>query len=195
MWLCGSQVCGWTSFAHQYTEIILRCKPFGERQDSLFSSEKQDINGGGRAQSLKEGNYVATHHPQMSPNLSADYMIDTKATISSDSLVGSSSRVGERTSIKKSIIGSHCIIGKNVKISGCVIMDHTVVKDGYVVRKGRACTANCIDQLFRCKLDNSIFSRHMTIDERCSVKDCEAATGVVLAAGGAYFRLVTFIYF
>ncbi|KAG8963900.1 hypothetical protein FRC03_002456 [Tulasnella sp. 419] len=116
---------------------------------------------------LHDGSYVpAAHVPQQSSQ-PHDILIDPKAQISTDSIIGASTRIGERTSVKKSVIGSHCIIGKGVKISGCIIMDHTVIKDG-------------------CKLDNSIFSRHMVVNEKCTVKDCEAATGVILAAGGDF---------
>lgn len=52
------------------------------------------------------------------------------AQISADSQVAASTRVGDRTSVKKSVIGTHCVIGKNVKISGCVIMDYVVINDG-----------------------------------------------------------------
>lgn len=56
--------------------------------------------------------------------------IDQKAQISSDSIVGHSTRVEERTTIKKSVVGNHCVIGKMVKIAGCVIQDHCVIADG-----------------------------------------------------------------
>ncbi|KAG8919646.1 hypothetical protein FRC01_001187 [Tulasnella sp. 417] len=96
-----------------------------------------------------------------------EYWIDPKAQISSDSLVGPSTKIAERTSIKKSVIGSHCVIGRNVRISGCVLMDHVVVKDG-------------------AKLDGCILSRHTVVEEKCSAKESETATGVTLAAGGDY---------
>jgi len=79
--------------------------------------------------------------------------------ISTDSLVAPSSRIGERTSIKKSVLGPHCVVGKNVKISGCIIMDHVEVKDGV-------------------KLDNTILSRNTLVEERAQLKDCELAPGV-----------------
>lgn len=45
-------------------------------------------------------------------------------------MIGHTTKVCERTSIKKSIIGKHCIIGKMVKVVGCVILDHCVIEDG-----------------------------------------------------------------
>ena len=46
-------------------------------------------------------------------------------------MVGHTTKVGERTSVKKSVIGRHCVIGKMVKVVGCVILDHCVIADGY----------------------------------------------------------------
>lgn len=57
-------------------------------------------------------------------------LIDPKAQISTDSVIGQSTRVEERASVKKSIVGRHCVIGKMTKIAGCVILDHCVIGDG-----------------------------------------------------------------
>ncbi|KAI0705024.1 UDP-3-O-glucosamine N-acyltransferase [Cerioporus squamosus] len=57
-------------------------------------------------------------------------LIDQKAQISADSMIGRSTRVDERASIKRSVIGKHCVIGKMAKIVGCVILDHCVIGDG-----------------------------------------------------------------
>ncbi len=57
-------------------------------------------------------------------------LIDQKAQISADSMIGRSTRVEERASIKRSVIGKHCVIGKMAKIVGCVILDHCVIADG-----------------------------------------------------------------
>lgn len=56
-------------------------------------------------------------------------LIDTKSQISSDSLVESYTRVGERTTIKRSVIGRGCSIGKNVKLTGLVVMDGVRIGD------------------------------------------------------------------
>ena len=79
-------------------------------------------------------------------------LIDAKAQISTDSIigkslifdpsyrpktdphiypVGTSTQVGERASTKRSTIGKHCKIGKMAKITGCVLLDHCSVEDGY----------------------------------------------------------------
>lgn len=56
--------------------------------------------------------------------------VDPKAQVSADTLLAPSTRVGERTSIKKCIIGRHCILGKNVKLTNCVVWDYVVIADG-----------------------------------------------------------------
>jgi len=113
---------------------------------------------------LREGSY---RPPSSGLQQSQEPLIDPKSQISSDSIIGDSTKIGERTSIKKSIIGSHCIIGRNAKISGSVLLDHVVVKDG-------------------AKVENSLLSRHTNVGDRCSVKETETATGVTLTAGGDY---------
>ncbi|KAL0580218.1 Translation initiation factor eIF-2B subunit gamma [Marasmius crinis-equi] len=57
-------------------------------------------------------------------------LIDQKAQISSDSMLGDFTQVSERTNIKRSVIGKHCVIGKMAKIVGCVLFDHCVIEDG-----------------------------------------------------------------
>lgn len=57
-------------------------------------------------------------------------LIDQKAQISADSMVGRSTRVEERATIKRSVVGKHCVIGKMARVVGCVLLDHCVVADG-----------------------------------------------------------------
>ena len=57
-------------------------------------------------------------------------LIDQRAQISADSIVGESTQISERTTIKRSVIGRHCTIGKMVKITGSVLLDHCIVEDG-----------------------------------------------------------------
>jgi len=84
--------------------------------------------------------------------------IDPKAQISTDSIIGQSTRIAERTSVKKSVVGAHCIIGKNVRISGCIIMDYVTIEDG-------------------AKLDNCVLSTGTQVGERSQLKDCESEPG------------------
>lgn len=57
-------------------------------------------------------------------------LIDAKAQISPDSLIGDSTKVEERATIKKSIVGKHCTIGKMAKVVACILLDHCVIADG-----------------------------------------------------------------
>ena len=59
--------------------------------------------------------------------------ISNLAQISPDSLIGDSTRVAEKTSIKKCVIGRHCVIGKGAKLTGCVLWDFVVIEEGYVL--------------------------------------------------------------
>ena len=70
---------------------------------------------------------VAASGQPKSPAMS---MQPHQGQISSDSVVASSARIGEKASVKKSIVGPHCIIGKNVRLSGCTLMGYVEVKDG-----------------------------------------------------------------
>jgi translation initiation factor eIF-2B subunit gamma len=58
--------------------------------------------------------------------------VDPSAQIGGDVLIGDSSRVGERTTIKRSVVGAHCIIGKHVRVVNSVLMDHVQLADGCV---------------------------------------------------------------
>jgi len=90
--------------------------------------------------------------------------IDQKAQISSDSMVGHSTRVEERTSIKKSVIGNHCVIGKMVKIAGCVIQDHCVIADG-------------------AKLDGCILGKGTKVGGKAELSRCVTQCGYEVGAG------------
>ncbi|KAI0733224.1 UDP-3-O-glucosamine N-acyltransferase [Fomitopsis betulina] len=92
--------------------------------------------------------------------------IDQKAQISSDSIVGHSTRVEERTTIKKSVVGNHCVIGKMVKIAGCVIQDHCVIADG-------------------AKIDGCILGKGTKVGEKAELSKCVTQCGYEVSAGGS----------
>jgi len=94
-------------------------------------------------------------------------LIDQKASISSDSMIGESTRVGEKTSIKKSVIGKHCVIGKLVKITGCVLMDHCIIADG-------------------AKLDGSILGKNTKVGVKSELIRCVTQAGYDVIAGESY---------
>ncbi|KZS98565.1 nucleotide-diphospho-sugar transferase [Sistotremastrum niveocremeum HHB9708] len=84
-----------------------------------------------------------------------------------DSLIAESSRVGERTSVKKSVVGRHCTIGKNVKIAGSVIGDHCIILDG-------------------AHLENCILSQHTRVGEKAELIRCQTQAGLEVEAGAKF---------
>ncbi|KIM75446.1 hypothetical protein PILCRDRAFT_827152 [Piloderma croceum F 1598] len=94
-------------------------------------------------------------------------LIDQKATISSDSMIGESTRIEEKTSIKKSVIGRHCVIGKMVKITGCVLMDHCIIADG-------------------AKLDGSMLGKNTKVGAKSELIRCITQAGYEVMSGESY---------
>ncbi|KAI0758309.1 UDP-3-O-glucosamine N-acyltransferase [Irpex lacteus] len=92
---------------------------------------------------------------------------DPETQISTDSMVGHTTKVEERTSIKKSVIGKHCIIGKMVKIVGCVILDHCVISDG-------------------AKLDGCILGKNTKIGTKAELVRCVTQAGFEVDAGETF---------
>ncbi|KAJ9092432.1 hypothetical protein QFC21_006814 [Naganishia friedmannii] len=90
--------------------------------------------------------------------------VDPKAQVSADTLLAPSTRVGERTSIKKCIIGRHCVLGKNVKLTNCVVWDYVVIADG-------------------AKIENTILCNNVRIGEKAQIKDCELGAEFEVEAG------------
>ncbi|KAI9292378.1 hypothetical protein K502DRAFT_343953 [Neoconidiobolus thromboides FSU 785] len=84
---------------------------------------------------------------------------ETTAQIGPDSVVGTGTKLSERTSIKKSIIGAHCTIGKQVKIANTIIMDHVVIEDNV-------------------KLENCIVCSNAVIMEKANLKECEVSAAI-----------------
>ncbi|KAF6741851.1 nucleotide-diphospho-sugar transferase [Ephemerocybe angulata] len=91
-------------------------------------------------------------------------LIDHKVQISSDSIVGDSTQIAERTIIKRSVIGRHCVIGKGVKISGCILFDHCVVEDG-------------------AKLDGSILGKNTKVGSKAEMTRCISCPGFEVNGG------------
>ncbi|KAJ3314863.1 hypothetical protein HDV04_005284 [Boothiomyces sp. JEL0838] len=82
--------------------------------------------------------------------------ISPKTQVGSDSLIGESTRIDERCSVKRSVIGNHVKIGKNCKISNSVIMDYVNIEDGV-------------------KLDNCVVCQSAKILTKSELKDCEVS--------------------
>lgn len=91
-------------------------------------------------------------------------LIDSKAQISSDTVIGDSTQVSERTTIKKSVIGRHCVIGKMIKIVGCVLLDHCVVEDSV-------------------KLDGCILGSYTKVGTKAEITRCVTRNGYEVDPG------------
>ncbi|KAJ6586808.1 UDP-3-O-glucosamine N-acyltransferase [Mycena vulgaris] len=91
-------------------------------------------------------------------------LIDQKAQISSDTIIGDSTKIDERTTIKKSVIGRHCTIGKMAKIVGCVLLDHCIVEDG-------------------AKLDGCILGKNTKVGVKAELVRCVTQAGYEVNPG------------
>ncbi|KAI0633602.1 UDP-3-O-glucosamine N-acyltransferase [Trametes polyzona] len=91
-------------------------------------------------------------------------LIDQKAQISTDSMIGRSTRVEERATIKRSVIGKHCVIGKMARVIGCILLDHCVVADG-------------------AKLDGCILGTYTKVGAKAELSRCVTQPGYEVGAG------------
>ena len=55
-----------------------------------------------------------------------------KVVIGNDSIVGSGTKLDDKTNVKRCIIGSNCLIGKSVRLNNCIIMDGVTIEDKWV---------------------------------------------------------------
>ncbi|OMH82459.1 putative translation initiation factor eIF-2B subunit gamma [Zancudomyces culisetae] len=90
-------------------------------------------------------------------------IIDNKAMVGSDSLIGKSSKLAEKCVVKRSAIGSHCVIGRNVKITNSVIQDHVTIEDN-------------------AKLENTVVCKNAVVKSKSSLKDCEVGAFAIVPA-------------
>ncbi|KZV82345.1 hypothetical protein EXIGLDRAFT_729844 [Exidia glandulosa HHB12029] len=90
--------------------------------------------------------------------------VDSKAQIAATGvLIGASTRIAERSTVKQSSIGAHCTIGKNVRINSSVIMDHCVIKDG-------------------AKIEGCILGARTCVGEKAQLTQCFTQPGYEVAA-------------
>jgi len=81
-----------------------------------------------------------------------------KSQIGPDCMVGKSTSIDEKSSLKKSVVGSHCKIGKFVKITNSIIMHHVTIEDG-------------------CTVSGSIICENSRLSAKCELKDCIVGHG------------------
>ncbi|KAJ1814364.1 Translation initiation factor eIF-2B subunit gamma [Coemansia sp. RSA 2598] len=88
----------------------------------------------------------------------------SRTTVGPDSMVGASSQIGERCSIKRSVVGAHCVIGKGVKIINSIIMDHVTIGDGV-------------------KIESCVVCKLTKIGDESQLNDCEIGARVSIPSG------------
>ncbi|XP_051663502.1 translation initiation factor eIF-2B subunit gamma [Manacus candei] len=87
------------------------------------------------------------------PLVHGSAQITDRGMVGSDSIIGSSTQIGEKTSIKHSIIGSMCTIKDKVKITNCIIMNSVTIEEG-------------------CCLQGSVICHNAVIEKGADIKDC-----------------------
>ncbi|EGC29005.1 hypothetical protein DICPUDRAFT_43464 [Dictyostelium purpureum] len=80
----------------------------------------------------------------LEPKLEKNYFIDPAANVTPTQVgpycvIGASSTLGSKCSVKFSIIGKHCKIGDNVRIENSIIMDHVNIEDKCTIKDSIIC--------------------------------------------------------
>ncbi|KAJ1939889.1 Translation initiation factor eIF-2B subunit gamma [Kickxella alabastrina] len=120
-------------------------------------------------------NYIATKL-SIDPRVEESAELLKNVQVSADSMVGQSSKLGERCLVKRSVIGPHCIIGHNVKITNSVIMDHVTIGDNAVIESSILCKEATIPdgfQIINCEIgakvsvfeNSSLNKKTRTVDD------------------------------
>lgn len=60
--------------------------------------------------------------------------------VSSDSLIGEGTQIGEKTLVKRSILGKNCTIGEKSKITSSILMDNVKIGDGVIIHGSIVCS-------------------------------------------------------
>ncbi|PWN53418.1 hypothetical protein IE53DRAFT_338777 [Violaceomyces palustris] len=124
-----------------------------------FQSGVGTLGGGGGGEQGAPPTPSTTASAATTPASGNLPLIDAKAQVSADTLVGEGTRIGERSMLKRSIIGRNCTISKNARIVGCILMDACFVGDGV-------------------KLENCILCPKSKVMERSNLKDCDVGFAV-----------------
>nr|XP_025037565.1 translation initiation factor eIF-2B subunit gamma isoform X4 [Pelodiscus sinensis] len=92
------------------------------------------------------------------PLVHASAQVTDRTLVGSDSIIGPSTQVGEKTSIKHSVIGTTCTIKDRVKITNCIIMNSVTIEDG-------------------CSLQNCLICHNAVIEKGADLRDCLIGSG------------------
>ncbi|KAF8831672.1 hypothetical protein HHX47_DHR1000401 [Lentinula edodes] len=112
-------------------------------------------------------------------------LIDPKAQISSDTIIGAFTQVSERTTIKKSVIGKHCVLGKMARITGCVLLDHCVIEDGQVFTV-TFYFPHLTSILFSAKIDGCILGKNTKVGTKAELTRCVTQAGYEVGSGETF---------
>ncbi|KAG8437015.1 hypothetical protein GDO86_007918 [Hymenochirus boettgeri] len=86
-------------------------------------------------------------------------MITDRLMVGADSMIGSQTLVGEKSSIKHSLLGYACNIKDRVKITNCIIMNDVTVQE-------------C------CIIQGSVICNNAVIESGADIKDCLVGPGL-----------------
>ncbi|XP_006839909.1 PREDICTED: translation initiation factor eIF-2B subunit gamma [Chrysochloris asiatica] len=84
--------------------------------------------------------------------------IVNKHLVGVDSLIGSDTQVGEKSSIKHSVIGSSCVIRDRVSITNCLLMNSVTVEEG-------------------SSIQGSVICNNAVIEKGADIRDCLIGSG------------------
>ncbi len=86
------------------------------------------------------------------------------ANVGADCIVGQSTELGVRTSVKRSVVGNNCKIGKNCRISACIVLDHAEIGDDV-------------------HLENCIIGKKAKLESRCKLVNCNVEGCYIVGKG------------
>merc|ERR1712137_106329 len=72
--------------------------------------------------------------------ISESSTVDKTTTIGPQSIVGESTTVGTKCSVKHSIIGKNCVIGDRVKVTNSIVLDNVKIEDEVVINNSIVCS-------------------------------------------------------
>ncbi|XP_045148066.1 translation initiation factor eIF-2B subunit gamma isoform X2 [Echinops telfairi] len=93
-----------------------------------------------------------------------------KHLVGVDSLIGSDTQVGEKSSIKLSVIGSSCAIRDRVSITNCLLMNSVTVEEG-------------------SRIEGSVICNNAVIEKGADISDCLIGSGQRIEAKDPVFFL------
>uniref|UniRef100_A0A4W3IAA4 Translation initiation factor eIF2B subunit gamma n=1 Tax=Callorhinchus milii TaxID=7868 RepID=A0A4W3IAA4_CALMI len=90
--------------------------------------------------------------------------------VGSDSMIGNSTRVAEKTSIKRSIIGNSSTLKEKVKITNSIIMHNVTIEEGCVLQGSVVCNGATIGK--GADLRDCLVGSGQCIEAKCKESNC-----------------------